>query len=106
MNYMVWVSLFMIVPLVVLIIGVQLWRPAVIWDNTSVIARSMAVLFVIGIIWDSYAIHAGWWYYESHQIVGVWFLGMPLEEFVFIITTSLFYILLTLIGLELWGERQ
>lgn len=105
MNYMAWVSLFMVVPLLVLITGVQLWRPAVIWDNTGVIGRSMAVLFVIGIIWDAYAIHAGWWYYEPHQIVGIWFLGMPLEEFVFIITTSLFYIILTLIGLELWGDR-
>lgn len=104
MNYLIWVTAFMIVPLLVLVTGILVYRQHIMTDNIGVIGRSMALLFIIGYLWDAFAIHAGWWYYEPSQVVGIWLLGMPLEEYIFIFATSLFYILITLIGLEYWGD--
>jgi len=81
------------------------YKPKLITDSLDVIGISMTFLMVIGYVWDAYAIYEGWWYYESHQIVGLWFLGMPLEEYLFILTTSLFYVLLTLIALDRWDKK-
>lgn len=106
MNYLIWFSIFMIAPLILLIGGVLLYRSEIITDNLDIIGRSMIVLFIIGYIWDAYAVHAGWWFYKPHQIVNIWILGLPIEEYVFIFATILFYTILTLVALDIWGDEK
>ncbi len=96
----------MLIPLVLLTGGVLYYRPKIITENCDVISRSLIVLMIIGYIWDAYAVHEGWWYYEPHQIVNIWILGLPIEEHLFIVSTSIFYIILTLIALDRWGDEK
>jgi len=96
----------MVLPLIALVGGLMVYRPEIISKNLDAIGRSLIVLMVIGYIWDAYAVYEGWWFYETGQIVDIWILGLPLEEHLFILTTSLFYILLTLTAMELWGDER
>ena len=50
---------------------------------------------VIGIPWDYFAIKDGLWSFPGH-IVGLWFLGIPLEEHLWIIFVSWLIALLVL----------
>ncbi len=41
---------------------------------------SLAVAF----LWDYFAIRKGLWWFPPQEILGIWFFGLPLEEWVFI----------------------
>ncbi len=43
------------------------------------------VFFIIGIIWDSYAIHAGHWSFPKSGTLGINIGIMPIEEYLFIL---------------------
>ena len=46
----------------------------------------MVSLFMIGSIWDSYAIFRGYWNFNEKLLVGLTIGLMPLEEYLFMIT--------------------
>jgi len=55
-------------------------------------------IFIIGFIWDWYATYKGHWSYPGTGLIGISFLGLPIEEVLFhliapyaIITTYKFY---------------
>jgi lycopene cyclase domain-containing protein len=43
--------------------------------------------FFIGFVWDYIAVHRGWWNFPNSQyLLGISFLGLPIEEFIFFTT--------------------
>lgn len=41
---------------------------------------------LIGLPWDYFAVQRGWWVYpKSQYYLGIYFLGLPIEEFIFYI---------------------
>lgn len=59
--------------------------------------------FIFGGMWDYVAFRCGVWNWTN--IVGIWFLGLPLEEWFFIFTMNLFITSIALIFLQK-GERR
>lgn len=65
-----------------------LFSAYVIYRNPE-LARPTAVASVAfllyGTLWDYIAISRGWWYYGDAFLLGHKFLGIPLEDFIFMI---------------------
>jgi lycopene cyclase domain-containing protein len=61
----------------------------------------MGSLFVIGAVWDSFAIYRGYWSYNQDFLVGVTIGLMPLEEYLFVIVIPF----LTLVIYRIAGRR-
>lgn len=106
MNYLIWLGLFMVLPLTIMISCIMFFRKEIITSNLDVIWRSTTLIYIIGYLWDFLAVNNGWWFYEKQQIIGIWFLGLPIEEHLFIILTTLFYVILTLLALTKWGDKK
>ena len=52
--------------------------------NFKCLFISLLILFIIGVIWDQISVRTGIWHFSQNEIIGN-FLGMPIEEYLFII---------------------
>lgn len=52
------------------------------------------IFFIIGTIWDSYAVMSGHWYFDYNNLIGIKIGLLPLEEYLFFLIFP--YFLLTL----------
>lgn len=52
---------------------------------------SLCILFIIGVVWDQFSVRAGIWSFSEDEIIGN-FLGMPIEEYLFMIFVPLLVI--------------
>ena len=51
---------------------------------------TIAPMAIIFLLWDLYAIHAGHWFFDSKQILGIFIPGrIPLEEVLFFVIVPL-----------------
>ena len=100
-TYLIWLGLFIGVPVALL------WArwPREIWGRRRALGWTCAGALVGGWIWDGIAIQAGVWYYDAANIAGVWFLGMPLEEWLWIVGVALLFGSVTVVWMER-GERR
>jgi lycopene cyclase domain-containing protein len=57
------------------------------------------VLFslLFGVPWDIWAVKSDMWNYESNHILGIWFLGIPIEEYFYIVTVAFLFTTITLL---------
>jgi len=65
-----------------------------IFKSTKEIITFYSVIFVIGTIWDNFAVWRGHWFYPGKGIMGIFVGLIPIEDYVFAIVTS--YIVLVL----------
>ena len=66
-----------------------------------------ALILVVYLIWDFWAISKGSWFFDQDQILGIMLLGkLPIEEFLFFIIVPLMTVLtyLSLIKLTGWPK--
>ena len=62
------------------------WRyPVRLFHSRKEMLIFFAVIFVIGVIWDSFAIFRGHWAFPGTGLIGIEIGLMPLEEFLFVI---------------------
>lgn len=59
--------------------------------NMRNLAVALFILFVVGIIWDQIAVRLGIWGFSQDKILGN-ILGIPIEEYLFIIFVPLLVI--------------
>lgn len=52
------------------------------------------IFFVIGTIWDSFAVYRGHWYFNTTKLIGIKIGLLPLEEYLFFLIIP--YFILTL----------
>jgi lycopene cyclase domain-containing protein len=52
------------------------------------------IFFLIGVLWDTFAIWRGHWYFNEEKLIGVTIGLMPLEEYLFILIVP-FWIITT-----------
>ncbi len=83
-SYLLWLTVFIIFPLLVL------W----VWQFHYLIKYKLVFLFaIIGSLifafpWDNLAIREHIWYFTKPYVIGIWFLGLPLEEWLFVILVT------------------
>lgn len=80
-TYLIWLGLFMGLPiLAIAIIGRrQLWqaRRALAWVTVGALLGGWA--------WDALSVQWRVWFYSPANITGLWFVGLPLEEWIWIV---------------------
>ena len=86
-TYLIWLALFIALPLALLWL---IW-PRVLWAQRRALAWTTVGALVGGWLWDGLAIQVGVWYYTRENIAGHWFLGMPLEEWLWIVGVTLLF---------------
>lgn len=50
------------------------------WPGALLAVLPIAAIFLT---WDFFATRGGWWWFDENHLVGLWFAGMPLEEWLF-----------------------
>jgi len=52
--------------------------------------KVIPIVFVTGVLWDYLAVSRGWWSYAGRPyMLGISFIGVPLEDYLFIIFASM-----------------
>lgn len=74
-NYQYLISLLIVGFLSML----YLWKKGVLKE----VLKTIPVFIIIGIIWDSLGVRLKWW--EMKKVIGIYFIGLPLEEYLFFI---------------------
>jgi len=100
-TYLIWLALFLGLPILLLCAR---W-PRAIWAQRRALGWTTLGALVGGWLWDGLAIHAHIWYYEPAKIAGLWWLGMPLEEWLWIAGVTLLFGCLTIVLVEQTPER-
>lgn len=76
-----------------LVLAATLWFPFFlsfdkrlpIWKNLGALARTMLFVSVPFWIWDVIVTKRGHWSFNSQYVLGISFLGLPIEEWLFFI---------------------
>ena len=91
--YLMWLFIFLAAPTAVM------W--ALKFHLLKHYIRPMLLVFiavlVFAIPWDLWAVSIGVWGFPAKGISGIWILGLPLEEYLFMVLTTLQISSLTLI---------
>ncbi|MDQ3249464.1 MAG: lycopene cyclase domain-containing protein [Chloroflexota bacterium] len=91
-TYLLWLFTCIGLPLLALL----RWRLQ-LWQQRRALAWVLLGSLVGGWAWDALAVRFELWYYDPANIVGVWLLGLPLEEWLWIAGTTLLFGGLTVI---------
>jgi lycopene cyclase domain-containing protein len=96
LTYMIWLGLFIGLPLL-LIAG--LWSHLLRRQGRALALTTLGAL-VGGWAWDALAVRWGVWFYDPAHIVNRWFLGLPLEEWLWFTGVALMFGSLTVVLME------
>ena len=96
-RYLILLTLFVIVPNIIL---VYLNRQRL---RARTLLLSLVILFLIAIIWDQISVRLGIWSFSQQEIVGS-FLGLPVEEYLFFVFVPLLSINIFLLVERLWKQ--
>ena len=80
LTYWIWLSIYVFLPMLLLLIFKRpmlrsYWRTIILCGIGSLI---------VAFFWDYFAIRAGLWWFPPENIIGIWFFGLPIEEWIFI----------------------
>lgn len=95
-TYLLWLALFLGAPLLALALR---W-PARLWAQRRALAWTLVGSLVGGWLWDAIAVRIGIWRFDASHIAGIWFLGLPLEEWLWIAGVTLLFGSLTVLLME------
>ncbi len=76
--YLVYLLVFFGIPIIIL----ALFRGKYFRRYRRTFLWCLAAVFFIGGLWDWLSVRTGLWRYDSAPTLGVWFAGLPVEEFV------------------------
>lgn len=85
-TYLVWLALCMGVPLLALLI-----RRDALWRQRRALGWTLVGAGVGGWLWDAFAVRIGLWYYDPAHLSNIWFLRLPLEEWLWISGITLLF---------------
>ena len=92
-TYLIWLALFIGLPIIIM---------AFRWRTTLIRQWRTLLLIVLGALaggwaWDALSVRVGVWHYRPENVLGHWFLGLPLEEWLWIAGVALMFGMLTVI---------
>jgi lycopene cyclase domain-containing protein len=102
-DYLKWFLFFAWFPTV--IIWLFYWRILIKYKKVFLLCMIGAVLF--GYPWDYFATHVWLWRFSPDHTLGMNFLGLPVEEYIFFASEALLYSSLALVlRQKIWKENQ
>lgn len=100
-SYLFWLGIFIVVPLVI----IWIWQYPILSKYSYLFLPSIIGAILFTLPWDFISIKEQIWYFTTPQIVGIWFLGLPLEEWLFISLSTLLFATGTILVWEKFGRR-
>jgi lycopene cyclase domain-containing protein len=98
-SYPIWLVFFLILPLAL----VWAFKFQNLWKYKWVLGITTLGCLVVAVPWDILSVNERVWYFTVPHIFGVWLLGLPLEEYVYIFCLSLINASLTVL---LWERLR
>lgn len=100
-TYLFWLFCFIGIPLLVLL----RWRQP-LWRQRRALAWTVLGAVVGGWLWDALAVRMTLWHYDPSHIAGIWFFGLPLEEWLWIVGVTLLFGGVTILLAERMGVQH
>jgi len=100
-EYLLWLSIFVISPLMI----VWLIKFQDLKKYGVVLILTLIGAFIFSVPWDIIAVRERVWYFKEPQILGILLLGLPIEEYLFIISVTLWGSTLTILLWESLGKK-
>jgi lycopene cyclase domain-containing protein len=98
-TYLIWLALFIGLPLLVL----MRWRK-LFWQRRRALMLITLGSLVGGWAWDALSVRLGIWFYRPDNILGLWLISLPIEEWLWIAGVTLMFSLLSIVILEKSGD--
>jgi len=98
LSYWIWLTIYVFTPMAVVLI----WKKDLIMRYKRTVLLCGIGSLVFAVPWDHFAIKAGLWWFPESEILGIWFLGLPLEEWIFISFIGMEISMMALV----WGEKN
>ena len=95
-TYLIWLAVFMYLPIAGLA-GFG-WRK--LWQARRALGWVTVGALIGGWAWDALSVRWRVWFYDPANIAGVWFLGLPLEEWLWIMGIAWMFGGLTVLLME------
>lgn len=93
LSYLWWLLLFCALPLTALwILYFDILRRSV-----RILVLAIIGALLVSVPWDVISIQERIWFFETPHILGVWLLGLPIEEWLFIIIVTALFASITLV---------
>jgi lycopene cyclase domain-containing protein len=92
-EYLIWLSIFVWLPTVLL--WMKFYKILIPFKRVFLYTILGSVM--IGGIWDNIAIKENVWYFPKEKMLNLWILGLPIEEWFFIIFVTLLASTITII---------
>lgn len=100
--YMTWLATYVALPLAVL----WMIRPRLAWEHKFTLLACAGVSLLVNVPLDWFAIPRGIWTFPPGSLVGAYFLGIPLEEYMFMCLLAMLVSTIALMLRELVYHRQ
>ncbi len=101
-EYPLWLLISVISPLVLL--WIFRFNLLIKYKEALILAPIGSLIF--SVLWDYIAIKEKIWYFTESHIFGIWFLGLPVEEWIFIIFVTLLFSSITVLLWEKYGVKK
>ena len=101
-SYPIWLFLFLVIPLLLLWIFKFQTLAKYKWVLVLVAAGSLGV----SVPWDIMSVNDRIWFFSEPHIVGVWLMGLPIEEYFYILLLALLCACSTVLLWERYGARE
>jgi lycopene cyclase domain-containing protein len=101
-SYPIWLLFFLILPLALF----WIWKYKSLRKYAQVLGLTVIGCLAVSIPWDILSVNNRIWYFSKPHIFGLWLLGLPLEEYVYIAGVGLLACSVTVLLWDLYGEKQ
>ena len=91
--------IFVFIPIIIMLV----WKKDLFLRFKKTIVLCGIGSLVFAVPWDHFAIKDGLWWFPEDEILGIWFLGLPLEEWCFIFFIGMEIAMMALIYM---GEKN
>ena len=99
LSYWIWLCAYVFVPIIALFI----WKKDAILRHKKTALLGGIGSLAVAVPWDHFAIKDGLWWFPKDEIIGIWFLGLPIEEWCFIFFIG---VEITMIALIFTGGKR
>ena len=93
LTYIKWLAVFVWLPLAVLWIT----HLRLVLEHKKTLASGALFALAFGVPWDVWAIGSGIWSFPQNNVLGVYILNVPIEEYLFIVFLVLLASTITLV---------
>jgi lycopene cyclase domain-containing protein len=76
--YASYLLIFFVVPVLVLVYHLR----GLVGTYKRTLLWSFIIIYTVGFLWDWLCVETGVWRYDTAPTTGIWFVGLPAEEFV------------------------